>query len=530
MKFQSVDIYGEIHIERVNSKPTWEAKDEGRLIYVKSEKILYYGTNETWVRSTGFGFRPVVVDKHYTAEEQDLCLVDTRNGPVVITFPPRPKSGCEIRIIDVAGSFESNPCTVQRNGKSIQRQFKNLVLDINDFTGTFTFDRIVDTWKVSIEGIAQVVGNATIFIHSEKIVSQNINGSGGQKQFTFKFKYNIEKENIAVYIDGVKQYYYEKTNVNSITFDETVPAGSVVEVVSIPIEAGFNIDKFVNISDLDNYVQTSHFIPNKILELIKDVDGSGSGLDADLLDGRHGNSFVYTENYKDSDILNKIKKVDGTDSGLDADLLDGWHAVQDITKDKKNKIPVTRNDGILDPIWLPFGRGGFEFYKKFNIQGNPVVVDIMDLTNPEGYLIQLNNITPSTSDVKLYLRFYNSVTKAWTGISYWTILYTNHLSGGLRDFNTDSDMLLADHIGNGNMGITGFINLSGFGSNAVNTIKTVRGDFTHLSSIESFSSLSQSVGTFNRNYANITGVRLYFNYGTFMNTGYVNVMKINEKN
>lgn len=529
MKFQSVDVQGDIHIERVETKPNWEPSDEGRLIYVKNERILYYGTDETWVRSTGFGLRPVVVDKHYTAEEQDLCLVDTRDGPIVVTFPPNPKSGTEIKVIDVAGTFESNPCTVQRNGKFIQRQDKNLVLDINDFSGTFIFDRVLDTWKVSIDGVSQVVGNATLFVNKEIIVAQNIDGNGGQKQFTFPFKYNTEKDNISVYIDGVKQFDFERTNPNSITFDETVPAGCKVAIYSIPMDAGFNIDRFANVSDLENYVRLSQYTPSKVLELVKDVDGHGSGLDADLLDGREGKSFVYIEDYEDKDVLNKLKKVDGSGSGLDADLLDGWHAQQDVTKAKGNKIPVTRADGVLDPLWLPFGRGGFEFDRRFAITGNPTIVDIMNLNHPQGYVIQLYNLTPSQNDVKLYVRFYDATKKSWTGITHWTILYANHLAGGLRDFNTESDMLLADHVGSGKYGVSGLMFLMGFG-NVTNTIKTVRGDLTHLSSIESFSSLTQSVGTFNKDSSNITGLRFYFNYGTFMDTGYISTMKINDQN
>ena len=80
-----------------------------------------------------------------------------------------------------------------------------------------------------------------------------------------------------------------------------------------------------------------------ILTEIKTVDGTGSGLDADLLDGQHGayyavaatensrlantNAFIATKldssSYTASDVLTKIKTVDGASSGLDADLLDG---------------------------------------------------------------------------------------------------------------------------------------------------------------------------------------------------------------
>ena len=60
-------------------------------------------------------------------------------------------------------------------------------------------------------------------------------------------------------------------------------------------------------------------------------DGSGSGLDADKLDGYHASSFVKTSDYEDSDVLAKIKNVDGSGSGLDADMIDGVHASQIFT-------------------------------------------------------------------------------------------------------------------------------------------------------------------------------------------------------
>ena len=58
-----------------------------------------------------------------------------------------------------------------------------------------------------------------------------------------------------------------------------------------------------------------------LLVALKAVDGVGSGLDADLLDGESGDYYFDTA----AEALIKIKTVDGTLSGLDADLLDGKH-------------------------------------------------------------------------------------------------------------------------------------------------------------------------------------------------------------
>jgi hypothetical protein len=73
----------------------------------------------------------------------------------------------------------------------------------------------------------------------------------------------------------------------------------------------------------------------EILTAIKTVDGSGSGLDADLLDGQHGSYYYpasnpngYTNDQTAAEILTAIKTVDGSGSGLDADTVDGFNSSQ----------------------------------------------------------------------------------------------------------------------------------------------------------------------------------------------------------
>jgi len=64
---------------------------------------------------------------------------------------------------------------------------------------------------------------------------------------------------------------------------------------------------------------------NGILDLLKTVDGDGSELDADTLDGKEASDLatVNLDNVDDNDILDKLKNVDGKDSGLDTDLFQG---------------------------------------------------------------------------------------------------------------------------------------------------------------------------------------------------------------
>ncbi len=85
----------------------------------------------------------------------------------------------------------------------------------------------------------------------------------------------------------------------------------------------------------DNALPAASYTASDVLTKLKTVDGSGSGIDADLLDGKEATAFATAEqgtkadnalpasSYTASDVLTKLKTVDGSGCGLDADLLDG---------------------------------------------------------------------------------------------------------------------------------------------------------------------------------------------------------------
>ena len=74
------------------------------------------------------------------------------------------------------------------------------------------------------------------------------------------------------------------------------------------------------------YLPATSYTPADVLDKLKTVDGAGSELDADTLDGFQASAFVPNSSYTATDVLNKIKTVDGSGSGLDADTLDGQQA------------------------------------------------------------------------------------------------------------------------------------------------------------------------------------------------------------
>lgn len=104
---------------------------------------------------------------------------------------------------------------------------------------------------------------------------------------------------------------------------------------------------FVPSSKLDASAYTAADVLDKLLT----VDGTGTDLDADLLDGQHGAYYrnfgnltdkpttvggygitdavttgAFANAYTAADVLDKLLTVDGPDTGLNADLLDGQHA------------------------------------------------------------------------------------------------------------------------------------------------------------------------------------------------------------
>jgi hypothetical protein len=101
--------------------------------------------------------------------------------------------------------------------------------------------------------------------------------------------------------------------------------------------------------------------PESILAKLLTVDGAGSGLDADLLDGQHGQYYVDLANATGdlppsalvpSELLAAIKTVDGDGSGLDADLLDGQHGSYYATAARATAIETknTEQDGRLGAV------------------------------------------------------------------------------------------------------------------------------------------------------------------------------------
>lgn len=82
-------------------------------------------------------------------------------------------------------------------------------------------------------------------------------------------------------------------------------------------------DHLVAANPHTQYLLSSSYTAADVLSKLLTVDGSGSLLDADFLDGQSSAYYLPASSYTAADVLSKLLTVDGTGSGLDADLLDG---------------------------------------------------------------------------------------------------------------------------------------------------------------------------------------------------------------
>lgn len=89
-----------------------------------------------------------------------------------------------------------------------------------------------------------------------------------------------------------------------------------------------------------------------VLAKLKTVDGTGSGLDADLLDGHDTSYFLPTSSYSAADVLTKLKTVDGSGSGLDSDFFRGASiSTGDVDVYVNTETGLASNDGSSDSAY-----------------------------------------------------------------------------------------------------------------------------------------------------------------------------------
>jgi len=107
---------------------------------------LSYGLNFFF---GGGGIRRAVA---YSTSSTITCftsvLADTSGGAITITLPADPIEGCQIAIIDAAGTFATYNLTVERNSKKINGLSENLTLTVNNLHVGLVYYNATYGWRV----------------------------------------------------------------------------------------------------------------------------------------------------------------------------------------------------------------------------------------------------------------------------------------------------------------------------------------------------------------------------------------------
>ena len=113
----------------------------GAVMLVKSD-----GTNTTkGITQKGYN---TITDSNtpYTAVSGDQILANTTANPITILLPASPAVGDEVTIIDTRGTWGSNNCIINRNGKPINSGTSNLTLAINGQSITLLYIDATRGW------------------------------------------------------------------------------------------------------------------------------------------------------------------------------------------------------------------------------------------------------------------------------------------------------------------------------------------------------------------------------------------------
>ena len=113
-----------------------------------SSLVTWEGYNGTQWTGLGGGNPWATTVASITIAANDRYFVDTSSGAKTITLPASPQTGDQVSIIDLASTFDTNNCTIGRNGNKIMGLTENLVLSTEDAGITLVYTGATYGWKL----------------------------------------------------------------------------------------------------------------------------------------------------------------------------------------------------------------------------------------------------------------------------------------------------------------------------------------------------------------------------------------------
>ena len=169
----------------------YKAGDGGNLVSQSGTTITIGASGDTvslasGASQSGFG-RSGSVDwqttkktASFTAVSGEGYFVDTSSSAITATLPASPSAGAIVYIKDYDGSFDTNACTVARNGSNIRGATNNFTLEKANSGAVFIYVDATEGWQVFIDG-----SDADAAIQYISATGGTITTSGNYKIHTF---------------------------------------------------------------------------------------------------------------------------------------------------------------------------------------------------------------------------------------------------------------------------------------------------------------------------------------------------------
>ncbi len=128
-------------------RPTGGDLKTGGIRY-NSSLVTWEGYNGTQWTGLGGGNPWASTSTNITIAANDRYFVDTTSGARTITLPASPQVGDQVSILDLASTFDTNNCTIDRNSLKIMGLTENLVLAVEDTGITLVYTGATYGWKL----------------------------------------------------------------------------------------------------------------------------------------------------------------------------------------------------------------------------------------------------------------------------------------------------------------------------------------------------------------------------------------------
>ena len=113
----------------------------------------------------------------FTAVSGYAYAVNTTSAAVTVTLPASPSVGSIVQIIDYAGKFSTNNCTIARNGSNINGSAGTSILSVNRESVTLIYVDATQGWVTSSAFIATNLGQSYTITYL--LIAGGAGGGGG---------------------------------------------------------------------------------------------------------------------------------------------------------------------------------------------------------------------------------------------------------------------------------------------------------------------------------------------------------------